>query len=307
MAQETEAITEATEEVTTPSDLVESPDNLAPESAEQVDSEQPDLNHPEKQESVFDPEAEHEIEFGGKNYTVKGKDLQAVLENQQALAQREKDLNRDYTQKTQSLARERKSIETAFGRMPEAQEFQALGKLYQSYLADPKVAQVVDAIIQGVPLESILGQAQAQGKSSQNPEVTSLQREISALKGQLSQFVSTSEQKEQEASYNEGKRLFDTWKGSKESSGTKVPEEIIDAVLETASILRRRNPSWDTNKALDEALKRETVDQIQKTTTKQVFAKADNAKKMPGIKITPKAPAKSDANSGYAQIFQSAM
>lgn len=311
MAEETEAVVEATEEVTTSEDLAQPKDNLAPEIEGQETPSKPDLEaDPEggKQEaSKFDPEAEQLIEFNGKTYTLKGRELQSILDNQASIAEKEKALNRDYTQKTQALARERKSIEAAFGRMPEPEEINALGKLYQSYLSNPEVAKVIDAILNGEPLDSLNGSAPNQVKQSNNPEVSALNQKIRQLEGQLSKFVSTSEQKEQEAAYNEGKRLFDSWRDAKQKSGQTIPEEIIDAVIETATVLRRRNPSWDTQKALDEALRRETIDQVEKTTAQKVLANADKAKKNSAIKITPKSAQKSDASMGYRDIFQSAM
>lgn len=306
MAQETEAVEQATDGVTAPEDLSKPQDNLAPESEGQETPSQPELEQkPEGEPSSFDPEAEQVIEFNGKQYTLKGKELQTLLESQSAIAEKEKALNRDYTQKTQALARERKSIESAFGKMPEAEEFQALGKVYQAYLSDPQVARVIDSILAGsLDLGSV---EPTPGKTQQSPEVLSLQREINALKGQLSQFVSGTEREKQEAAYNEGKRIFDTWREAKTKQGQNISEEIIDAVLETANVLKRRNPNWDANKALDEALRRETIDQIEKTATQKVLGKADQAKKMSAIKITPKSPAKSDASMSYADIFRTAI
>lgn len=308
MAQDTEAVVEATDGVTAPEDLTHPNETLAPEIEGQETPLKPGEENPEGKAPEFNGDEEQVIEFGGKTYTLKGKELQTLLENQAAFAEKEKSLNRDYTQKTQALARERKSIESAFGgRMPQSEEFQALGKVYQAYMQDENVAKVIDAVLSGEPLQSVLSGQPAQGKGSQSPEVTALQSEIRALKGQLSQFVSTSEQKEQEAAYTEGKRIFDSWMKAKNDSGVKVPDEVIDSVLETASILRRRNPDWDTNKALDEALRRETIDQIEKSTTSKILEKADKAKKMPSIKITPKSSQKADASMGYKEIFQSAM
>lgn len=310
MAQETETEEKATDGVTAPEDLAQPKENLAPDSLGQETPEQPDLEtkpegEAEKQDS-FNPEEEQLIEFNGKTYTLKGKDFQALLESQSALAEREKSLNRDYTQKTQALARERKSIETAFGRMPEAEEFQALGKVYQAYLSDPKIAQVIDSILAGT-FGAVDSQSSTPSKNPQNQEVSALQREIQSLRSQLSQFVSGNEREKQETAYNEGKRIFDTWRELKTKQGTSVPEEIIDSVLETANVLKRRNPSWDANKALDEALRRETIDQIEKVATQKVISKADQAKKMQAIKITPKSPTKSEADMGYADIFRTAM
>ena len=308
MAQDVEGETEATEAATATEDLTAPTETLAPESEGQELPKQPDAEQkPEEAQPEFDPESEQVIEFAGKTYTLKGKELQAILESQNALTEREKALNRDYTHKSQALARERKSIESAFGMMPSPEEFQALGKLYQSYLSDPNIAGVIDAILNGEPLDSVLGQSPNQNKNSQSPEVSSLQREIQSLKSQLSQFVSGSEREKQEAAYNEGERLFNSWQQAKKASGVTIPEEIIDSIIETATILKRRNPSWDTNKALDEALRRETIDEIQKTVTKTVLAKADQAKKTSAIKITPKSAQRSEKDMGYSEIFMNAM
>jgi len=313
MAQETEAVEQATEDVTTSEDLAQPQDNLAPEIEGQETPSKPDLEanpEGEKQEATsFDPEAEQVIEFNGKQYTLKGKELQTLLESQSAIVEKEKALNRDYTQKTQALARERKSfesIESAFGRFPEAEEFQALGKVYQAYLSDPRAQKIIDSILEGnLDLNEV--SQPTPGKGTQNPEVSGLQREIHALKNQLSQFVSGSEREKQEAAYNEGKRIFDTWREAKQKQGTSISEEIIDAVLETANALKRRNPNWDAQKALDEALRRETIDEIEKTATQKVISRADNAKKMSAIKITPKSSSKANADMGYADIFRTAM
>lgn len=278
-------------------------ETLAPESPERVTSEQPGK---EQAAPEIDLEGEQVIEFGGKTYTLKGKELQSVLDSHQALTEKEKALNRDYTQKMQALQAERKSFQSAFGRMPEPQELHAMSKLFQAYFADESAAKVIDAILSGQDLQSVLGQSTNPSKSA-IPEVSALQQKIRSLETQLSQFVSGSEQEKQQAIEAEGRRNFDTWKNSKQSQGVNVPEEIIDAVIETAGVLLRRNTSWDVNKALDEALRRETIDQVENQTAKKLFAKADSAKKAPTIKITPKSPVKSDAASGYADIFRSAM
>lgn len=301
MPEDVEQVTEAPEATTVAEDS-RPEETLAQGSPEPEIEGQPEET-PE-QKPTFDPNSEHEIEFNGKKYVVKGGELQGILENTSKLSEKEKSLNRDYTQKTQQLAAQWKSIDEAFGRRPEPQELQGLGKLYQAYFADEKVAKVIDAILTGQPLDSVIGDAN-QGKVSKDPTFNALEQEIRGLKAQLSQFVSSSEQEKHSAVQQEGKRIFDTWMKSKQDQGKNVPEEIIDAVLETAGLLRKRNPDWDASKALDEALRRETIDQMTQDTTKKVLAKADSAKKSSPIRITPKVAAKSEGS--YADIFRNAI
>lgn len=303
---------DVTQDTGTPDDVTTTEDSvpdetLAPEISDQEISEEQVSPEEQDETHVFDPEAEQVIEFNGKTYTVKGSELQNILESHQALAERERNQNRDYTQKTQALAEERKSIEQAFGgRMPEPQEMQAMGKLFNAYFQDEQVAKVVNAIIEGQPLEQVMSAQPAQGEGPLSPEVSALSQEIRGLKAQLNQFVSGTEQEKQNQQYAEGKRIFDSWMQGKAQKGESVDETIIDSVLETAKILLRRNPSMDKQKALDEAYRRETIDQVQQDATKKVLVKADQAKKQKAIKITPKAPVKQE-DSSYATIFQSAM
>lgn len=291
--EDVEQVEEATEDATVSEDL-QTEETLSPESAEQETSAQP--------EEAFDPEAEQEIVIGDKTFTLKGAELISTLENLQGLADKEKNLNRDYTQKMQQLGETRKSFETAFGRMPESQEIEALGKVWNAYYSNPKAAEAINAIISG-NFDGIGSQQEETG----NPESDALKREINALKTQLSQFTSSSEQREQARLQQEGQRVFESWKSAKESEGVQIHDDIIDNVLETASILRGRNPSWDVNKALDEALRRETIDQNESTAVKKVIKKAAEAKKTGSIKITPKATTKSDSSKSYSEIFSEAM
>lgn len=282
-------------------------ETLSPESEGQETPEQDSEENSEGAETPeFDAEAEQTIEFGGKSYTLKGAELSAILENAQALADKEKSLNRDYTQKTQELGEVRKSFESAFGgKIPEREELQALGKVYDAYFKNPEAQRVIDAVISG-NFDQINGSQTPGSKEGGDPVVKALQQEIMGLKSQLSQFTSNTERKEQERLEQEGQRAFESWRSGKEKQGQKVPEELIDPVLETAGILLKRNPSWDTSKALDEALRRETVDQIENSATKSVLKRADKAK-TGSIKITPKAPTKADTSKSYSEIFADAM
>lgn len=295
MAEDVEQIEGATEEPTGFEDS-QTEETLAPESAEQETSAQT--------EEAFDLDAEQEIVIGDKRFNLKGTDLISTLENLQSLADKEKNLNRDYTQKMQQIGETRKSFESAFGRMPEAGEIQALGKIWNAYFSNPKAAEVIDALIAG-NLDQ-LGKTQP-SEGSDNPEVAGLKQEINMLKNQLTQFTSSSEQREQQRLQQEGERIFNAWKSSKESQGQVISEDKIDAILEMAGFLRQKNPSWDTNKALDEALRRETIDLTESNATKKVIKKAEEAKKTGSIKITPKAPTKPTASMSYSEIIQSAM
>lgn len=283
-------------------------ETLSPESDGQETPEQSSDENSEGAEQApeFDPEAEQTLEFNGKSYTLKGNELASMLENAQALAEKEKSLNRDYTQKTQELGEVRKSFESAFGgKIPERDELQALGKVYDAYFKNPEAQRIIDAVISG-NLDQINGSQTPNSENNGDPVVKALQQEIMGLKSQLSQFTSNSERKEQERLQQEGQRAFESWRSGKENQGQKVPDELIDPVLETAGILLKRNPSWDTNKALDEALRRETVDQIENSATRNVLKRADKAK-TGSIKITPKAPTKSDSSKSYSEIFEDAM
>lgn len=308
MAEDAEQVTGASEAATVaePSSYTEA---LAGQGTDPTNNPAPEVNPgeealPETVEPAFNPDEEHVIEFNGKQYSVKGSELVSILENQQKLAEKEKSLHKDYTQKTQALAAQRKSFEESFGRMPEPQELQALGKLWKSYFADQRVQNIVDAIVSGKPLEAVLNQPAANPSESQNPEVAELRTYIQSLEAKLEEFSSGIQQEKQTSAYNEGKRIFETWKQGKESQGSKISEEIIDAVLETAGILLKRNPTWDQQKALDEAYRRETIDQVENAQAKKVLQKADSAKRSSGIKITPKAAVKSDTSKSYSEILR---
>lgn len=299
MPEDVEMVEGTPEEATAIPDSVDQ-ETLAPESPEPETSE---ANPEETAPSEFDLEAEQEFELLGKSYKLTGKALQEALENSAKLAEKERSLNRDYTQKTQQLSEQRKSIESAFGRMPEPQELQALGQVWKTYFENPDFAKVVDSVLAGQPLSTAVSQP---GQGSQSPEVAALNQEIRTLKAHLSQFTSGYEQEKKQSAYNEGKRNFDSWMKAKTEQGITVDESKIDAILETAGLLMKRNSDWDVPKALDEALRRETIDSVERATAKKVLTNADKAKKAGTIRITPKSVQKPVSEMSYAEIIKNA-
>lgn len=280
-------------------------ETLAPEGEAQDKALQPDVNAP-KPDTNAELEAEHELEFLGKKFNLKGKDLIEALESRSKVSQLEKQLHRDYTQKTQQLAAERKSLEQAFGgRSPEPQELQAMSKLFNAYTSNPQAQQIIDAILSDSPLDAVSNANP--NKAQANPEVSALQSHIKRLEGQLSQFMSSSEMREKQTAADQGKRIFDSWAEGKAKSGAKITDDQIDTLLEDAATLRRRNPTWDVNKALDQAYRYLTIDSQEQNATTKVLQRADNAKRTSTIKITPKSTAKAAGAEKYSDIFKSAM
>lgn len=305
MAQDVEQDFGATEEVTTPEDSM--PDEtLAPENStpERVEGEPDEVTENQETETPFDPEAEQTLEFNGKTYTLKGTELSEMLEKASSLAEKEKNLNRDYTQKTQELAEVRKSFESAFGgKVPGAQELQNLGQIYKAYFDNPQFQKAVDRVLSGQPLD----ESGSQGNENVDPTIAGLKHKIHQLESHLSQFTSSTEQRERERANQEGQRLFNSWLDGKKGEGLDVPENLIDPILETAGVLLKRNPGWDTKKALDEAYRRENIDNLENGAVKKALKKADGAKRTQTVKITPKGSSKPDSQKSYSEIIQESM
>lgn len=256
----------------------------------QADSQKPDFN----------PDEEVEIELGGKKFLKKQGEIlelleknQGLLEREQQLSQKEKNLMRDYTQKTQQVAEFRKSLESNFGRIPQADELQALGKVYKEYLRNPEAKAAIDQILSGgVPTQG--GKVDA--------HTNALQREIADLRDQLQGFTSSIQEKESLQAESQAKSSWDQWATEKAKSGIKITEEIDTEMGYFIPAIKQRNPDWDNGRILNEAYAIATRGQADQKAVKKVLQSVDQAKKTGVLKITPKAPAKSGKDQSYADL-----
>lgn len=231
---------------------------------------------------------EVEIEIGGKKFVMPEKDAIEILENRHKLTEKEKQLNRDYTQKTQAIAEQRKSFEKAFGRMPEQVEIDALGRLYQSYFTNAKARELVDQIL--------TGKLQQQPVDPLDSKFQNLEERVF---GTVQQIL---EQRETSQRAQEGLRIFQNWAADKAKQGTEITatqQSQIEAYIPT---LRAQFPKWNANQILDRAFSIVNLDNLQKDAVNKVFTSADKAKtSVP--KIKPSQPQKLDGDKGYRDIF----
>ena len=324
MQEDIEEVASATEDVTTAEDTSyqeilagegEAPDSALPgkvtEEETTSEAEKPTAeNEPSEQGAEFNPDEEVTLEIGGKTFTLKQGQVLDVLENQQALVDREKELsekekslNKDYTQKSQANAEFRKSIESNFGRFPEADELQALGTVWKAYFDNPQVKDTIDRILSG-DYEAQGGEKGATG--SETPEVTMLKREIAGLKSQLGEFVGSLEQQKIQEQQAESQKLWDSWVAKKAEDGIKITEEIDQAMSPFVSAIKQKHPEWDANRILDEAYRHANIDNLEKDSTKKVLKNVDDVKKKGSIKITPRSTQKPESEMSYAEIIQNA-
>ena len=241
-----------------------------------------------------------QLEIGGKFYSGKQSEILELLENHQKLVEKEKSLNRDYTQKTQALAETRKSFEQAFGRMPEPQEIQNLGKLWQAYYENPKAAQMIESILKG-NLEA-LSEATNQNKQTPDAYTQSLETKIASLENKLTQFTSSIEQREQAQIEAESKKTWDGWVSKMAGQKVQITEEIDEAMTPFIEALSKKHPDWDDNKVLDEAYRYATIDKQHVKIASKILIDADQAKKNQPPKITPKSTQKSESEKSYAEL-----
>lgn len=250
------------------------------------------------------------LEIGGKEYSIKQADLLDYLANQSKFADREKNLtekekslNRDYTQKSQQLAEVRKSFEGAFGRMPQTDEIQALGKVWQAYFKNPQAKQAVDAIINGRFDQISKGASTQEPGKEPDPYVSQLEAKISELENRLGEFTESFTEREEAQRMGEAQKTWQSWADEKSKAGIKITDEIDQAMAPFITALKAKHPDWDSNKILDTAYKHATIDDIEKATATKVLKSADQAKNSTIQRIKPKAPASSDKEKTYKDIF----
>jgi len=216
-------------------------------------------------------------------------------------------MQKDYTQKTQTLAQERKSLEDAFGgKMPNQESIQNIGKLYQAYFSNERAAQVIDAILTG-NLDQVLQGAQGQKPDAQSgdPYIKSLETKIQGLESKLSQFTSSLEQREQQRMKTESKQIWDGWVAKRQTADKSfaMTDEIDSEMGALIPGIGNRHPDWDDSKILDHAYRLATIDKQPQKIAQQILKDADDAKKGNPPKINSQPGQKSDASKSYSDIL----
>lgn len=240
------------------------------------------VGNPEVKETVTEPEFELSKERKAR--------LSEILEWEKGYLRQQ-----DYTKKTQEISALKKSFEGNFGRLPQAGELEALGKVWKAYFGSQDAKQVIDAIISGGDLRQILA-GQPSDPQKQSPEVTSLLKKIESLEGRLSGFTE-SQVKQQAAG------VWSGWVDKQQKAGIQINEEIDKAMAPFVDALSKVHSDWDDNKILDEAYRHATIGDVEKKVVGQVLQQADKAKTQNPPKITPKAGTKPDSQKSYAEII----
>lgn len=271
----------------------------------QPEEESPAPKTEESQPEAQDPNAEVVVEVSGKQFTVKQGELIELLESANKLAEKERNLDKGYTQKFQQLAAERKSFEDAFGRMPDTQEVKALGKVWKSYFTNPQAREAIDSILNG-NFQKVKSEPGKEGKPADS-YTQALEQKIQGLESQLGQFMESIDSREQSNAVAEGQRVFNSWLSERKQSGKPVSEGLHEEVLRWAGVLRQMNPDLDGKAALDRAYRHVTIDDLKKEAVSEVLVNADKAKRTISPKITPKAPAKAEKDMSYSELIRSAM
>ena len=211
---------------------------------------------------------------------------------------------KDYTQKTQEIAQQRKSFEQAFGKLPQSQELANLGKLYQQYFKSPDVKAAIDAVLAGKNLREIFAGDNQTPKQPQDVYVQTLEAKIQELESKLDHFSTSFEEREQERGVSEAQKVFESWKADKKSkANVDVTEEIDAEMAYFIPSIKQKHPDWDANKILDEAYRHATIDQQGQRIASQVVQNAETLKTKPAPKINSKAPLIPEDKKGYAEIF----
>lgn len=283
----------------------------AKESEEKINppAETPDQS---KQQPEVRDDDEVVVEIGGKSFTMKQSEALALFENasklserEKTLSEKEKSLNKDYTQKTQMIAGVRKSFEDNFGRVPANEEIQALGKVWKAYFENPAAQEAINQIIAGTFQGGQVAPATA-GKQA-DPYIRQLETKIAQLEGRQNQFLSSIQEKETAKMQEEAQNQWKAWVDKKSQAKIQITDEIDAAMSPFVGAIRNAHPDWEAHRVLDEAYRHATIDTLQQDTAKKVLTSADEAKKRGSIKITPKAPQKSEKDMGYADLVKEAM
>ena len=279
-------------------------EELAGEGAEATNAV-PENDQVKETKPQINLEEEVQFEVAGKSYTMKQAQIVEALEKAHAIAEREKSLtekeksmNRDYSQKSQANAQFRKSVETTFGRFPEPDELNALGKIWSSYFKNPQAKQLIDQVLTG---QLTVGNGGVQ--SNKDPYIQTLEAKIEELENRHNTFASSLEERENMARTQESQKLWGNWVKSKDTQGIKITEEVDRKMAPFVSAIRQANPDLSAEQVLDEAYKHATIDQLKQDVAKNTLVSAEKAKKQGIIRITPKGGAKSDASMSYKQML----
>jgi hypothetical protein len=282
-----------------------------PESVEGAEKLEEETKPLEQKPEGQKPETDEEVvlEIGGKSFTMKQSEAVQLLENatklqdrERALSDKEKSLNKDYTQKTQMLAGIRKSFDENFGLVPQPEEMKALGQVYKAYLASPLVKETIDRILQGTFDGGQPNNPQGKGDAYSRQ----LENKISMLESRLEGFLSATEQEKAEKVSGEAQNQWKNWVSEKEKGGVKITQEVDASMAPFVVAIKNAHPDWDASRILNEAYRHATIDTQEQTTAKKVLTNVDEAKKRGVIKITPKTPAKAEKEMSYAEIFSQA-
>jgi hypothetical protein len=214
--------------------------------------------------------------------------------------------NKDYTEKTQMLAEQRKSLESAFGgKLPDQESLQNLGKIYQAYFSDPKIAQVIDAVLSGQFDQLIGGEEDKGQQGAKDPYISNLEHQLQEVRQELRKFTGSYQERETEKLQDQAKQTWESWLSKRQQTDKafKVSEDIDLEMGSLISGIRARHPDWDNSKILDHAYRLATVDQQPQKIAQQILKDADQAKLSSPPKITPKAGKKTDAESSYSDIL----
>jgi len=262
----------------------------------------------------FDPDEEVVLEIGGRTFTMKQGDVMSLLEKSQAIvdrenkiAEKEKFLNKDYTQKSQANAEFKKSVESVFGRFPEKDELSALGKIWKSYFENPQARTLIDAVLTG-DLSSVANNGKPPATSTESEYIGRLEQKIQGLEARLEsrigEFTQSIEDRERAKINADSQKIFEAWSAKKAEAGIKITEEMDAEMGPFVAAIHQRHPDWEPHRILDEAFRHANIDKLKADVRDQVLVSADQAKKKGIIKITPKSSSKSDSEMSYAEIVK---
>ena len=243
------------------------------------------------------------LELGGKEFKVKMGQALEALESQQKLVEKEKNLEKGYTQKFQDLAEQRKSFERALGTQVTPELTQAIGKVFQHANRDPLLADILNSVAAGQDYKKLLSTNQP----SADPTIGALQQEINSLKQQLGHFTTSFQEREQAQTMAAAKGDWDKFVQTQKTQGNEVTEEIDKRMAVFIPALKSAHPEMDNQSILAEAYRHATIGSMTQTAVKNILIDADKAKKTGSIRIKPKAPSKPDSEKTYSEIIAEQM
>lgn len=220
-------------------------------------------------------------------------------EGQELLLNRYKDMQADYTQKTQKLSEASKFYDEHSPLLKQYESYvgqrgltlnQALPLLFNAQAAldnDPKDALKKIAQSYGVKVTF------EDGEKFADPEIADLKKEIQNLKGQLNQTVQSTRQ----SNDNQVKTVIDNFRNEKDSSGALLHPHFEKLQNEMATIINAAKLSGttiDLKTAYDKALRLD--DELYNTTLKQQADAALKARDEEAKRLAEEARKKQDGN-----------